>query len=206
MSVVIPVVSLGTKYVLDAVALDRVRETLREGGLVVHPTDTVYGLAADPFQDAAVERVYAAKARPRNLALSMAVPEVSDVFRYGTKTPLAENFCAKNLPGPYTVVLKATGEAPKALVSQAGLIGLRVPDHPIPRLLAKACGPIISTSANRHGQPSPTTCDEAQAQLGEAVDVYLDAGPTPLGQESTVVDLSGPRAKILRRGAVPKGA
>lgn len=206
MSVVIPVVSLGTKYVLDAVALDRVRETLREGGLVVHPTDTVYGLAADPFQDAAVERVYAAKARPRNLALSMAVPEVSDVFRYGTKTPLAENFCAKNLPGPYTVVLKATGEAPKALVSQAGLIGLRVPDHPIPRLLAKACGPIISTSANRHGQPSPTTCDEAQAQLGEAVDVYLDAGPTPLGQESTVVDLSGLRAKILRRGAVPKGA
>lgn len=206
MSVVIPVVSLGTKYVLDAVALDRVRETLRAGGLVAHPTDTVYGLAADPFQDAAVERVYAAKARPRNLALSMAVPEVSDVFRYGTKTLLAENFCAKNLPGPYTVVLKATGEAPKALVSQAGLIGLRVPDHPIPRLLAKACGPIISTSANRHGQPSPTTCDEAQAQLGEAVDVYLDAGPTPLGQESTVVDLSGPRAKILRRGAVPKGA
>ena len=206
MSVVIPVVSLGTKYVLDAVALDRVRETLRAGGLVVHPTDTVYGLAADPFQDAAVGRVYAAKARPRNLALSMAVPEVSDVFRYGTKTPLAENFCAKNLPGPYTVVLKATPEAPKALVSQAGLIGLRVPDHPIPRLLAKACGPIISTSANRHGQPSPTTCDEAQAQLGEAVDVYLDAGPTPLGQESTVVDLSGPRAKILRRGAVPKGA
>ncbi|MEK6986550.1 MAG: L-threonylcarbamoyladenylate synthase [Candidatus Thermoplasmatota archaeon] len=206
MSVVIPVVSLGTKYVLDAVALDRVRETLRAGGLVVHPTDTVYGLAADPFQDAAVGRVYAAKARPRNLALSMAVPEVSDVFRYGTKTPLAENFCAKNLPGPYTVVLKATPEAPKALVSQAGLIGLRVPDHPIPRLLAKACGPIISTSANRHGQPSPTTCEDAQAQLGEAVDVYLDAGPTPLGQESTVVDLSGPRAKILRRGAVPKGA
>ncbi|MFA5897128.1 MAG: L-threonylcarbamoyladenylate synthase [Thermoplasmata archaeon] len=206
MSVVIPVVSLGTKYVLDAVALDRVRETLRAGGLVVHPTDTVYGLAADPFQDAAVGRVYAAKARPRNLALSMAVPEVSDVFRYGTKTPLAENFCAKNLPGPYTVVLKATGEAPKALVSQAGLIGLRVPDHPIPRLLAKACGPIISTSANRHGQPSPTTCEDAQVQLGEAVDVYLDAGPTPLGQESTVVDLSGPRAKILRRGAVPKGA
>lgn len=206
MSVVIPVVCLGTKYVLDAVALDRVRETLREGGLVVHPTDTVYGLAADPFQDAAVGRVYAAKARPRNLALSMAVPEVSDVFRYGKKTPLAENFCAKNLPGPYTVVLKATGEAPKALVSQAGLIGLRVPDHPIPRLLAKACGPIISTSANRHGQPSPTTCDEAQAQLGEAVDVYLDAGSTSLGLESTVVDLSGPQARILRQGAVPKGA
>ncbi len=206
MSVLIPVVCLGTKYVLDAVALDRIRATLRSGGLVVHPTDTVYGLAADPFQDAAVSRVYASKARPRNLALSMAVPEVSDIFRYGTKTPLAENFCAKNLPGPYTVVLMATGEAPKTLVSQAGLIGLRVPDHPIPRLLAKACGPVTSTSANRHGQPPPTTCDEAREQLGEAVDVYVDAGPTPLGQESTVVDLSGPRARILRQGAVLKGA
>ena len=206
MALVIPVVSLGTKYVLDAVALDRVRGTIRSGGLVVHPTDTVYGLAADPFQEGAVERVYAAKARPRALALSIAVPEVSDVFRYGTKTPLAENFCAKNLPGPYTVVLRATAEAPRALVSSAGLIGLRVPNHPIPRLLAKACGPITSTSANRHGQPSPTTCDDARAQLGDAVEVYLDAGPSPLGAESTVVDLSGPRAKILREGGVAKGA
>lgn len=204
--IIIPVVSLGTKYVLDAVALDRVRDTLRTGGLVVHPTDTVYGVAADPFQSAAVERVYVAKARPRNLALSMAVPEVPDIFRYGTKTPIAELFCEKNLPGPFTVVLRATKEAPNALVSHEGLIGLRVPNHPIPRLLAKACGPIISTSANRHGQPSPSTCDDALAQLGDAADVYLDAGPTPLGQESTVVDLSGPRAKVLRPGAVPKGA
>ncbi len=204
MSAVIPVVCIGTKYVLDAVALDRVRATLTSGGLVVHPTDTVYGLAADPFQVAAVDRAYRAKSRPRNLALSMAVPEVSDIFRYGEKTPLAENFCAKNLPGPYTVVLKATAEAPKPLVSSAGLVGLRIPDHPIPRLLAKACGPITSTSANRHGQPSPATCDEARAQLGESVDVYLDAGPTPLGAESTVVDLSGPRAKILRAGAIAK--
>lgn len=205
-SIVIPVVSLGTKYVLDAVALDRVREAIRSGRLVVHPTDTVYGLAADPFQEEAVERAYLAKGRPRDLALSMAVPEVADIFRYGAKTPLAEAFCSKNLPGPYTVVLRATADAPKSLVSRTGLIGFRVPDHPIPRLLAKACGPITSTSANRHGSPSPTTCEDARAQLGESVEVYLDAGPTPLGVESTVVDLSGPKPKILREGGVPKGA
>lgn len=195
-------VCIGTKYVLDASAVDRIRDCLAKGGLVVHPTDTVYGLAADPFQARAVDRVYEIKQRPRELTLSMAVPEVEDVFRYGGKTPLAENFCRKNLPGPYTVVLRATPAAPPALVNPRGLIGIRVPDHPIPRLITKLHGPITTTSANRHGQPSPTSCEEARAQLGDGVDLYIDAGPTPLGQESTVVDLSGPKAKVLRQGAV----
>ncbi len=206
MAETIPAVCIGTKYVLDASAVDRIRTCLAGGGLVVHPTDTVYGLAADPFQGKAVDRVYAAKARPRDLAVSMAVGEVEDVFRYGARTPLAENFCRKNLPGPFTVVLRATPQAPPALVNRQGLIGIRVPDHPIPRLLAKAYGPVTTTSANRHGQPSPTTCGEAQDQLGDAVDLYIDAGPSPLGTESSVVDLSGPKAKVLRQGALPTKA
>ncbi len=195
-------VNIGTKYVLDASAANRIRDCLARGGLVVHPTDTVYGLAADPFQTATVDRVYAVKQRPRELALSMAVADVEDVFRYGVKTPLADNFCRKNLPGPYTVVLKATPAAPRTLVNRQSLIGIRVPDHPIPRLIAKIHGPITTTSANRHGQPSPVTCDEAKAQLGDGVDLYIDAGPTPLGMESSVVDLSGPKAKVLRQGTV----
>ncbi len=202
MSVTFSAVCIGTKYVLDATAVDRIRDCLAAGGLVVHPTDTVYGLAADPFRTEAVERVYAVKQRPRELALSMAVPDVEDVFRYGVRTPLAENFCRKNLPGPYTVVLRATEAAPAALTNRQGRIGLRVPDHPIPRLIAKLHGPVTTTSANRHGQPSPTSCEEARAQLGEGVDIYIDAGPAPIGQESTVVDLSGPKAKVLRQGAV----
>ena len=198
----IAAVCIGTKYVLDASAVDRIRECLARGGLVVHPTDTVYGLAADPFQAAAVDRVYAVKQRPRDLALSMAVYSVEDVFRYGVKTPLAENFCRKNLPGPYTVVLRATPAAPAALVNRQSLIGIRVPDHAIPRLIARIHGPITTTSANRHGQPSPSSCDEAKAQLGDGVDLYIDAGPTPVGVESSVIDLSGPKAKVLRQGAV----
>ncbi len=204
--VTISAVCIGSKYVLDAVALDQIRECLTKGGLVVHPTDTVYGLAADPFQAAAVDRVYAAKGRPRDLALAVALADVEDGFRFGVRTPLAENFCRKNLPGPFTVVLRAMPAAPEAVVNRQGLIGLRVPDHPIPRLLAKAYGPITTTSANRHGQPSPTTCEGARAQLGDSVDVYLDAGPSPLGAESSVVDLSGPKAKVLRQGGVPTGA
>lgn len=202
MAETIPAVCIGTKYVLDASAVDRIRGYLGRGGLVVHPTDTVYGLGADPFQVAAVERVYAVKQRPRELALSMAVADVEEVFRYGVRTPLADNFCRKNLPGPYTVVLKATSAAPAALVNRQSLIGIRVPDHPIPRLIAKIHGPITTTSANRHGQPSPISCDEAKAQLGDAVDLYIDAGPAPLGAESSVIDLSGPKAKVLRQGAV----
>lgn len=206
MAVTILAQSLGTKYVLDATALDRIRAALASDRLVVHPTDTVYGLAADPFRPAAMDRLYAAKARPRDQPVSMAVPEPGDLFRFGVRTPIAEAFCAKNLPGPFTVVLRATEDAPRALVSKEGRIALRVPDHPIARLVEKAYGPVTSTSANVHGRPSPVTCDEAREQLGDRVDVYVDGGPTPLGGESTVVDLSGDRPKVLRRGVLPKGA
>lgn len=198
--------NLGTKYLLDAKALDRIREVLRSGGLVVYPTDTAYGLAADPFQEKAVDRAYTAKARPRDQPVSIALAEVNDIFRFGERTPIAEAFCTKNLPGPYTVVLHATGEAPRPVLSKDGGIALRIPAHAIPRLLAKAFGPITSTSANLHGTPSPRTCSEAEGQLGDRVDLYVDGGPTPLGGESTVVDVSGSRARILRAGTSSAGA
>lgn len=194
--------SLGTKYLLDPTALAKVRDILSVDGLVVYPTDTVYGLAADPFRPAAVDRLLAAKGRPRDQPVSIALGASADVFRYGQKTSIAEAFIRKNLPGPYTVVLQATGAAPAGLVSQDGRIGVRVPDHPIALLLAKTCGPITATSANLHGRPSPVTCEEARDNLGERVDAYVDGGPTPLGGESTVVDLSGHKAKVLRRGVV----
>jgi L-threonylcarbamoyladenylate synthase len=198
----IEAVNIGSKFVLDANTHERIRRVLERGGLVVHPTDTVYGLAADPFQEAAIERVYRVKERPRGEPLSMAVSDIDTLFRHGRRTPLAEAFCAKNLPGPYTVVLHATAAAPGTLVSTDRKIGLRIPAHPIPRLLAKTYGPITSTSANRHGHSSPTTCDEAKADLEDRVDLYIDGGPIPLGGESTIVDLSGSQAKILRQGVL----
>src|SRR5256712_3183350 len=112
--------SLGTKYVLDAAALGRIRDILGSGGLVVHPTDTVYGLAADPFQVAAVEKMYAAKARPRDLAVSISVADVGDLFPFGERAALAQAFFAQKPPGPYTGGLRATPEAPKGLVSKDG--------------------------------------------------------------------------------------
>ena len=195
--------NLGTKYLLDAKALDRIRDVLRSGGLVVYPTDTAYGLGADPFQEGAVDRVYQVKARPRDQPLSIVVADPGEIFSLGQRTPIAELFVEKNLPGPYTIVLHATAEAPRPILAKQGQIALRIPAHPIPRLLAKAFGPITSTSANLHGKPAPATCEEARVQLVDRVDLYIDGGPTPLGGESTVVDLSGPRAKILRAGTPP---
>jgi len=196
--------SLGTKYLLDPGALAQIRDRLAADGLVVYPTDTVYGLAADPFRPAAVDRLYAAKARPRDRPISIAVGAVADLFRYGEKSPIADLFVTKNLPGPFTVLLRATKEAPAPIVSKEGRIALRVPDHPIALLLAKSYGPITATSANLHGRPAPVTCAEARDQLGDRVDAYVDGGPTPLAGESTIVDLSGPRAKVLRPGALPR--
>ncbi len=196
--------SLGTKYLLDPKALAQIRDLLAVDGLVVYPTDTVYGLAADPFRPAAVDRLYAVKARPRDQPISIAVGAVADVFRYGEKTPTADLFVTKNLPGPFTMLLRATKAAPAPIVSNEGRIALRVPDHPIALLIAKSYGPITATSANLHGRPAPVTCTEARDQLGDRVDAYVDGGPTPLAGESTIVDLSGARAKVLRPGVLPR--
>ena len=205
MSTTVVAQSLGTKFLLEARALDQVRAAVQAGGLIVYPTDTAYGLGADPFQEKAVDRLLAVKGRPRDQGLSIVVADLPAIFHFGVRTSIAEAFCAKNLPGPYTVVLRATPQAPRPILSGEGRIALRIPDHPIPRLLAKAVGPLTATSANRHGRPAPATYEDARQELGDLVDLYIDGGPTPLGGESTVVDLSGPRPKILRQGARPAG-
>src|SRR2546430_468290 len=194
---------------------NRVTETANDTFLVFRPADVPgppepdHGGGSEaafvPLEEA-LDRLFPATARPRNQPVSMAVADIPEIFRFGEPTPIAQAFCAKNLPGPFTVVLRATAQAPRPMVSRDGRIAVRIPGHPIPRLLAKAIGPITSTSANRHGQPVPRTCEAAREQLGDHVDLYIDGGATPLGGESSVVDLSGKQAKILRQGTSPLGA
>jgi len=184
--------------------MDVACRVLAAEGLVVYPTDTVYGLGVDPFNDTAVEKAFKVKGRDRKLPLSMAVLSIGGVARYGHLDAHARQFCAKHMPGPVTVLLKATSSAPHSLVSRGDLIGLRVPDHTVALQLLKAFGPVTATSANRHGGPSPIICEEAARQLGGDVDIYIDAGPCALGKESTVVDLSGGGIRIIRAGAIPE--
>lgn len=184
---------------------ESVCSVLDGGGLIVYPTDTVYGLGCDPFDVRAVERVFSVKRRPADEPIALALASTDQIPRYAHITPVARGVLSKHLPGPLTIILHATPEAPAPLISAAGLIGIRVPGHPVPVALAKAFGPITTTSANLHGGPSPATCAEAARQLGDTVDLYLDCGPALHGRESTIVDLSGDSVNVIREGVVPRG-
>lgn len=189
-------------WVLSREDYEAVCQVLEAGKLVVYPTDTVYGLGCDPFEVPAVERVFEVKRRPSEQPIALALTTPDQIPKYAHVTPAAQRIIAKHLPGPVTILLRATKDAPLPLVSSTGLIGIRVPDHSVAIAIAKAFGPITTTSANVHGGSSPATCEEARAQLGDTVDLYIDCGPTPLGKESTIVDASGESPKVIREGAL----
>lgn len=193
-------------------ALARAAALLRQGRLVVFPTETVYGLGADATSDAAIARLYAAKNRPpRNpLIVHLAgLDAVEPLVRLDAATRRRlERLAAAFWPGPMTLVLPMRPGAVSPLAT-AGLatLGVRVPAHPVAAaLLRLADRPIAAPSANRSGQLSPTTAEAAAEQLGGAVDLILDGGPCAVGVESTIIDLSGDRPCLLRPGGVPREA
>lgn len=176
---------------------------LARGRLVVHPTDTLYALAARATSSAAVERLLAAKGRSAARRLSVAVSSIEELETWGVLTPSARRFVRRFLPGPYTVLVRPSAAARRRLaraVAAGRRIGLRVPDHPIARELARRVGPITSTSANRSGGRAARSLRDARTVLGDAVSVYLDGPPPPSGTPSKLVDLAGARpAPVARR-------
>ena len=193
---------LGSKYALDRRDVERAVEILRKGGLVVYPTDTLYGLGADAATESAVRRVAQLKSRPPEQGISVAVAGLSQIEGWAEVGPAARNFISSNLPGPYTVVLRPTDAAPRHLVSPQG-IAFRIPRHPIAVLLTRLFGPLTATSANRHDGKPPTNLEAAQEQLGDDVDLYIDAGPCEVGAASTVVDFTADRPKVIRQAGFP---
>jgi L-threonylcarbamoyladenylate synthase len=178
---------------------------IREGGLVAFPTETVYGLGANALDPAAVERVFEAKGRPPYNPLIVHVASASQARRLVTSWPptaaaLAERFW----PGPLTLVLPKASKVPDRVTAGLPTVAVRVPAHPVALALLEAAGlPIAAPSANPFAGLSPTTAEHVRRGLGEAVDLILDAGPTTVGIESAVVDLSGPRPALLRPGSIP---
>ena len=170
---------------------------LRRGDLVVYPTETVYGLAADATDPEAVERAFEAKGRSREKPISMALPDVGAAADYVRLSDRERAFCERFLPGPVTVLLERTGRVPDVLVAGRDRVGIRVPDHELSRSLARRVGPITATSANRSGEPSARRIGEIAPGVRERA-VVIDRGETP-GAESTVVDVS--TGEIVRRGA-----
>jgi L-threonylcarbamoyladenylate synthase len=178
------------------------------GGLVAMPTETVYGVAADASSEAAVARLYAAKARPSSNPLIAHVPSLDAALGQGIFSRPALRLAQKFWPGPLTLVVPLAPSACVSAAARAGLstVALRVPAHPIAlRLLAEAGGPLAAPSANRSGSVSPVTAEHVAHDLGLKIDLILDGGRCQVGLESTVVAcLDAPR--LLRPGAIARPA
>jgi L-threonylcarbamoyladenylate synthase len=182
---------------------------LRSGALVAFGTETVYGLGADATSTRAVAGIFAAKGRPRFNPLICHYPSAADAFAHTVADDRARRLAETFWPGPLTLVLPRADHCPVALLAAAGLdtLGVRVPRHALAlSLLRQAATPIAAPSANRSGQVSPTTAVHVMGDLGGLIAAVLDSGPCPVGVESTVLDLSGPRPVILRPGGVTQEA
>jgi L-threonylcarbamoyladenylate synthase len=184
-------------------------ELLRAGGLVALPTETVYGLAADASDDRAVASIYAAKERPSFNPLISHLPDVDAARRQGLFDAPALALAKAFWPGPLTLVVPASGSCTVCSLARAGLdsVALRVPSHPVARAVLQVAGrPIAAPSANRSGRVSPTQADHVLADLEGRIDAVLDAGPTAVGVESSIVACLGGAPRLLRPGGVPRAA
>lgn len=186
--------------IADAVA------AVRSGGLIVFPTDTVYGIGTVPDDPAATARLFDAKHRPRDLTLPVLTATLGAARAVARFDDRAERLAAALWPGALTLVLPRTdASAGWDLGADGATIGVRVPSHPLATALLDAAGPLATTSANRSGEPPAVTCDELHATFGDGVDVYLCQEPPLSGAASTVVDLTHGDVRVLRAGGVDVG-
>lgn len=178
---------------------------IRNGGVAVFPTETVYGLGADVFQPQAVERIFKIKGRPHGNPLIAHISEMAQLSQLATVFPeMARRLAEAFWPGPLTLVLPKRNEVPDVVTGGHGSVALRMPAHPIARELIRLCGtPVAAPSANRFTCTSPTTARHVKEQLGDRCDVVVDGGACRVGVESTVVSFTGPVPVILRPGGVP---
>jgi L-threonylcarbamoyladenylate synthase len=186
--------------------LETAAQAIRAGGLVAMPTETVYGLAGDATNGAAIAAIYTLKGRPRFNPLIVHVADWAAAERLAVISTDARKLTDAFWPGPLTLVLRARSNSPIAELVTAGLdtLAIRVPAHPMALALIAASGrPLAAPSANRSGRISPTTADHVAADFGAELPLILDGGPTSLGLESTIIDASRDQLSLLRPGALP---
>jgi L-threonylcarbamoyladenylate synthase len=191
-------------FVVSEAELARAAGLIRSGGLVVFPTETVYGLGANALDTAAVRRIYEAKQRPFASPLIVHVSDEAMARSIAAEWPDAAHRLAERFwPGPLTIIVKKAAIVPDLVTAGLDSVGVRVPSQPIALALIRRAGvPIAAPSANRFGQLSPTTAEHVRMSLADRVDMILDAGPAPVGIESTVVSLRRDPPAILRPGMI----
>ena len=176
---------------------------VQEGQLVVLPTDTVYGIGADAFSPVAVAALLEAKGRGRNVPPPVLVGSVRAAAALTqTLGAFGQDLIDEFWPGPLTLVFRASPTLMWDLGDTLGTVAVRMPLHPVALDLLRRTGPMAVSSANRHGKPSATTAEDAEAQLGDAVSVYLDGGPCSDNVPSTILDLTGTVPRLLRAGVI----
>jgi L-threonylcarbamoyladenylate synthase len=185
-------------------AVRKAAEILRGGGLVAFPTETVYGLGADASDAKAVARLYAVKRRPADHPVIVHFASAGDAFQWSRGVPPAASLLAEKFwPGPLTLILKRSDRAKDFITGGQDSVGLRVPSHPVARALLSAFkGGVAAPSANRFGHLSPTTAAHVLGEFGKDIDLVLEGGPSEVGIESTILDLSGPAPVLLRPGGI----
>ncbi len=185
-------------------AFSRCRNVIKNGGVIVYPTETFYGLGVDPLNAEAVERIFSLKGRGAAQPLLVLLADAAHVTDWAIEVSAdAERLMQQYWPGPLTLVFKAQSSVPVALTGGTGSIGLRVPGNPVTRRLLQFIGTgLTGTSANVSGQASAMTAEQAAAVLGDKVDLILDAGPAQGGKPSTVMDVRALPFKVIRPGRI----
>jgi len=180
--------------------IHKVVEVLKEGGVIVYPTDTIYGLGCDLYRREAIERIYRIKRASSSKRLSIICPDLSYISMYAQVTDYAYRLMRRLIPGPYTFILEASRLVPKIMLTRQRTIGIRVPDHPIPLAIVEELGnPIITTSVTRPDETLYDDPEELAERFKGQVDLVIDAGRI-LPQHSSIIDLTVEPPKVLRVG------
>jgi len=188
----------------DPDSIRQAADAIRAGELVIFPTETVYGLAADAVNEAAIRRVFEAKGRMEGHPLPVQVGGIEQLAGVVARAPVSAAILARKFwPGPLTLVMEKAASLSELVTAGTGKVGVRVPDHPVALALLRELGtPIVASSANLTGEPPAGNAEDAIRQLGGSVAVVLDSGESEIGVVSTVVDVTVDPPVILRRGAI----
>ena len=175
---------------------------LNNGQVIVYPTDTLYGLGADIYNDDAVKKIFLIKKRSFDQPLSVAVSNINDIEEIAFVDDKIRCVAEKFLPGKITLVLKKKNVVSDIITAGSPYVAVRIPDNAVALRILSVFGPLTCTSANIHGMPTPNKINEIQMQFKDEINIYIDAGELKV-KPSTIIDLSGEEPKVLRQGAVP---
>jgi L-threonylcarbamoyladenylate synthase len=208
MGLMVPTMATIERYAASTVAVlaDRLRRVLGKSGLIALPTESFYGLAVVPSDEQALARLWQVKGRSEGKPILVLIGDRSQLEPFVRSIPPAANVLMNAFwPGPLTIVFPAAGELSDAVTAGTGSVGIRLSAWPPLVDLLRRVGPVTGTSANVEGMPPPRRAEEVEHSLGDAVDLIVDAGPTPGGRTSTVIDVRGPM-RIIRDGAIERSA